>query len=56
MLLLAVALTVMAVAGTGWRAVRDLELMEHQLDFDPRPVVVVRPRLRLVEGTGFSPS
>lgn len=55
MLLVAVVLTVMAVAWTGWRAVRDLELMEHQLDLDPARVAV-RPRLRLVEGTGLSPS
>lgn len=55
MLLVAVALTVMAVAWTGWRAVRDLELMEHQLNLEPEPVVV-RPRLRVVETTGFSAS
>ena len=55
MLLLAVVLTVMAVAWTGWRAVRDLELMEHQLDLDPKPVVA-RPRLRVVESAGLSAS
>lgn len=55
MLLLAVAFTIMAVAWTGRRAIRDLEHMEHQLDFDPQPVVR-RPRLRLVENTGFGTS
>lgn len=55
MLLTAVLLTVMAVAWTGWRAVRDLERMEHQLDLDPEPVVP-RPRLRLVDPAGLSPS
>lgn len=48
MLLVGLALTVMAVVWTGWRAVRDLEHMEHQLDLDPEPVVP-RPRLRLVD-------
>lgn len=55
MLLIAVVLTVMAVAWTGWRAVRDLERMEHHLDLDPEPVVR-RPRLRLVDTTGLSTS
>ena len=55
MLLLAVALTVMAVTWTGWRAVRDLERLEHQLDLEPG-TVVPRPRLRLVEPTGLSAS
>lgn len=55
MLLIAVGLTLMAVAWTGWRAIRDFEHMEQQLDLEPEPVVV-RPRLRLVDSTGFSTS
>lgn len=55
MLLLAVAITIMAVAWTGWRAVRDLEQMEHHLDMDPEPVVT-RPRLRLIDHTGLGTS
>ena len=55
MLLLAVALTVMAMVWTGWRAVRDLEDMEQQLDLDPEPAMP-RPRLRLVDSSGLSAS
>jgi hypothetical protein len=54
-LLITVGLTVMAVAWTGWRALRDLELIERQLDLDPEPVVVW-PRLRALETTGLSSS
>ncbi len=55
MLLLAVVLTVMAVAWTGWRALCGLERIEHQLDLEAQPVV--RPALlRLVEPTGLSTS
>ncbi len=48
MLVLAAVLTVMAVAWTGWTALRDLEGMEHQLDLEAEPVVR-QPRLRLIE-------
>lgn len=50
---MAVVLTIMAVAWTGWRALDDLEALEHQLELEPRPVVA-RPRLHLVERTGAS--
>ncbi len=54
-LLLAVVLTVMAVAWTGWRALCRLERIEHQLDLDAQPVV--RPALlRLVEPASLSTS
>ncbi len=48
MLVLAAVLTVMAVAWTGWTALRDLEGMEHQPELMAAPVVR-RPRLRLIE-------
>ena len=55
MLLTAVLFTMMAVAWTGWRAVRDLERIEHQSDLDA-VAAIPRPRLRLVKTTGLSPS
>lgn len=55
MLLLAVVLTVMAVAWTGWRALGQLERIEHRFGLEVEPVVR-RPRLRLVEPTRLGTS
>jgi hypothetical protein len=44
----AVALTMLAVAWTGWRAMLDLERIEQRCGFDAQPVARC-PQLRLVE-------
>jgi hypothetical protein len=44
----AVAVTMLMVAWTGWRAVLDLERIEHRCGFEAEPVAR-RPQLRLVE-------
>jgi hypothetical protein len=51
--MLAVAVTVMAVSWTGWRALRDLEGGTEEVRPEP---VLSRPRLRLVEPAGAATS
>jgi hypothetical protein len=54
-LVLAVAVTVMAVAWTGWKALRDLEVEGQMGEVHPE-LGARRPRLRLVEPAGVTAS
>lgn len=48
MLVIAVAVTVLAVGLTGWRSLCDLEQIEQRVGAEPGPVAP-RPMLRLVD-------
>jgi hypothetical protein len=54
-LVIAVAVTVMAVAWTGWKALRDLEGEGHVGEVHPE-LGLRRSRLRLVEPAGVTAS